>query len=82
MKNPILNKNKVYVVTHCAAEENYTPNVYTNKQDALAEVKRLYDDCLENEDYIDNEEYWEDGFEVVWQDDTYDRVDIHEVDIK
>lgn len=73
-------RNKVYVVTHCAAEENYTPSVYINKQDAVAEVKRLYDECMENKEYIDNEEFWTDGFEVVWKDDTYDRVDIFEVD--
>ena len=75
--------NKVYVVTNCAAEENYTPSVYTNKQDAQAEVKRLYEDYKAGyEDYIDNEEFWNDGFEIVWQDDTYNRVDIFEVEVQ
>ena len=81
-KQEVMNMEKktVYVVTHCAAEENYTPSVFSRKEDAVAEVKRLYDDCMEHEHYIDNEEFWEDGFEVVWQDDTYDRVDIFEVE--
>ena len=70
--------NKVYVVTHCAIEQNCTPSVYTNKQDAVAEVKRLYDECMKNKEYIDNEEFWTNGFEVVWQDDTYDRIEIKE----
>lgn len=81
MKNPGLFR-VVYVVTHCAAEENYTPSVYVNKDDALKEVKKLYNECMKNKDSVDNEEFWNDGFEIIWDDDTYDRVDIFEVEVK
>lgn len=74
---------KVFVVTSCAAEENYTPSVFSSKKDALAEVKRLYDSYLEGcADYVYSEESWDTGFEIVWQDDTYNRVDIFEVEVQ
>lgn len=78
-----MENKKVYVVTHCAAEQNYTPRVFASKNDALDEVKKLYNDLIrDNEDYIDSDEFWKSGFEIIWSDDTYNRVDTFEVEVE
>ena len=73
---------KVFVLTHCAAEENYTPEVFTNKEKAIERMKDLYEDCLFEGDYVATDELYEHCAEVVYIDDTYDRFDIFEVELR
>lgn len=75
--------SKVYVLTHCAAEENYTPRVFTNKKDAQEALKEEYEDLkADNNEFICSEECGANFAEIVWVDDTYNRLDIFEVEVK
>lgn len=74
--------SKVYVLTHCAAEENYTPEVFVDKNKAIERLKDLYDGCLCEGDYVDNDELYDTAAEIIYVDDTYDRFDIFEVEVE
>ena len=75
---------KLYVLAHCAAEENYTPKVFKNKEDAVSALKKIYKECIGCGDanYVDSDELYETAAEIVYVDDTYDRLDIFEVEVK
>lgn len=73
---------KVYVLTHCAAEENYTPEVYKTKEKAVERLKEVYDECVGDESYIDDCELYDESAVIVYPDDTYDRLDIFEVEME
>ena len=93
---------KVYVLTDCAAEDNYTPRVFKDKQKAreafLEQVEEyLVDECYDVEedgepeqtyngkpvyDYVDNFEIQGDRAEIVYSDDTYNVLEIFEVEVK
>ena len=73
---------KVYVLTHCAAEENYTPEVYKTKEEAVERLKEVYDECVGDESYIDDCELYDEAAVIVYVDDTYDRLDIFEVEME
>lgn len=77
---------KVYVLTHCAAEENYTPAVYFDKAKARAALKADYDENLNNakavgavfDTYFDD---IDDNFaSITYTDDTYDVYQLFEVE--
>ena len=88
----------IYVLTHCAAEENYTPRVFMNKKDAQEALKEEYrsllidacdfsddvdDEYLEEESfYVYSKECGDNFAEIVWDDDTYNRLDIFEVEVE
>ena len=90
--------SKVYVLTHCAAGENYTPRVFANKKDAQKALKEEYrnliiDACDFSDDisdkdledvniYIYSKHCSANSAEIVWDDDTYDRLDIFGVEIE
>ena len=71
---------KVYVLTHCAAEENYTPSVWMNHEDAKEALKKIANQYVESSNLLD---YWieNNAASFTWIDDTYDVLNIFEVDI-
>lgn len=74
---------KVYVLTHCASEDNYTPEVFTSKEKAQTTLQFNYDKYTDGGDNssIFSSEIWEDGMEIIWDDDSYDKFQIFEVDL-
>lgn len=75
--------SKVYVLTHCAAEENYTPRVFTNKKDAQKALKEDYQELKAgNNEFIYSKECGTNFAEIIWDDDTYNRLDIFEVEVE
>ena len=88
---------KLYVLTHCAAEENYTPKVFKTEQEAITALRNVYEDLVYDTDYdaaaaSDNEKYVKDYVEchelynnvaeIIYVDGTYDRLDIFEVEVE
>ena len=80
---------KLYVLTHCAAEENYTPQVFLDRKSARKELKRIADQCIYERD-TDNEiidqytydfEVYNDAAEIIYTDDTYDCLEIFEIEV-
>lgn len=75
----------LYVLTHCAAEENYTPRVFKTLEEARKALKKTYEDLVFNEEANTNEwvesfEVCDDSVEIVYVDDSYDRLDIFKVE--
>lgn len=75
---------KLYVLTRCSAEQNYTPKVFKNIEDAVSELKKIYKQCLNCGDgnHVDSDELYNTSAEIIYKDDTYDRLDIFEVELK
>jgi len=73
---------KVYVLTNCAAEKNYTPRVFTTKAAAIEALKDSYENCIAEGDYVDHDELFDTCAEVVYIDDTYDVLEIFEVEVE
>lgn len=74
---------KVYVLTHCAAEENYTPAVYFNKEKAKAAMKADYDENLNNAEAVGavfDADFADDFASITYTDDTYDVYQLFEVE--
>ena len=80
---------KLFILTHCAAEENYTPQVFLDKKAARKELAKIADQCIYERDedgellgsYTDNFELYDDAAEIIYSDDTYDRLDIFEIEV-
>lgn len=80
---------KLFILTHCAAEQNYTPQVFKTEQEAKKEMDRIVNELLYERDadgeiidqYTDNFEIFDDTAELIYGDDTYDRLDIFEVEV-
>ena len=81
---------KLFILTRCAAEENYTPLVFKSKKEAKKAMDRIADDLIYErnaggvviDQYSDNYKIYEDSATVYYSDDTYDRLDIFEVEVK
>ena len=81
---------KLFILTHCAAEENYTPRVFKTEQEAKKEMDRIVDRLLYERDedneityqYSDDFELYNRAAEIIYDDDTYDRLDIFEVEVE
>ena len=71
---------KVFVLTHCAAEENYTPEVFTTKLAAEKRLREEFNDLMAQGNCLDYTLYV-DAAEITYTDDTYDRFDIFEVEV-
>lgn len=74
---------KVYVLTHCAAEENYTPAVYFDKTKARAAMKADYEENLNNAkaaDAVFDAEFEDNFASITYADDTYDVYQLFEVE--
>lgn len=93
---------KLFVLTHCAAEENYTPKVFKTEQEAITELRNIFADLVYDTNYteddraaeynfdngkyvkecIDSYELYGKSAEIIYNDDTYDRFDIFEVEVE
>lgn len=82
---------KVYVLTHCAAEKNYTPSVFTDRAKAEKEMEdafesvvyqQLDDECGDIQDCVDDFAINNSCATVTYVDDTYDVWEIFEVEVK
>ena len=73
---------EVYVLTRCSAEENYTPKVFKNKEDAVSALRDIYNECISAGDYVDTDELYTTSAEIIYIDGTYDRLNIFEVEVK
>lgn len=83
---------KLFILTHCAAEDNYTPRVFQNKTDAILALNKSYDELVYERDadgevlcvYGSVYEYNIEGFraEITYADDTYDVFEIFEVEVE
>lgn len=75
--------SKVYVLTDCAAEENYTPRVFINEKDAQEALKEEFKNLkADNSEFIYFQDCGVNYAEIVWDDDTYNRLDIFEVEVE
>lgn len=91
---------KLFILTHCAAEQNYTPMVFKTYEEAITKLRNMYEDLVydtnytdescdydtDNEEYvkeyIDSYELYDTCAEIIYTDDTYDRLDIFEVEVE
>ena len=82
---------KVFVLTHCAAEENYSPSVFTDFDKAKKAMHDSVDDLVfeqhddesgEQHDYVESYNVTDVSAEVIYTDDTYDVFRIFEVEVK
>lgn len=70
-----------YVLTRCAAEDNYTPRVFSSKEKAKKAFDELVNQIVEDaEDSLVEEEIYEEKAELEYADETYDVVEIFEVE--
>lgn len=80
---------KLNILTHCAAEQNYTPLVFKSKKEAKKEMDRIVDDLIYERDtdgevidqYSDDYEIYENSATIYYDDDT-DCLQIFEVEVK
>ena len=79
-------RQKVYVLSHCAAEANYTPSVYNSSKDAEDALGKTVYGLTHGEDGsevdVESAEVYDLSAEVVYPDDTYDKLDINEVEVQ
>lgn len=75
---------KVYVLTHCAAEDNYTPEVFTSRERAQRAMLDIYSNFVYGADkeQIFSNEITTNEAEIIWVDDTYDKLKIFEVEME
>lgn len=73
---------KLYVLTHCAAMENYTPEVFTTKEAAIKRMRAIYKNCIGDGNSVDTDELYTTSAEIIYVDNTYNRLDIFEVEVK
>ena len=74
---------KVYVLTDCAAEDNYTPRVFSKKEDAVKALKEQYNVYVKgNRGAIDEKELYNTRAEIFYVDDTYNILEVFEVEVK
>lgn len=71
----------VYVITHASCDGNCSPEVYCKKEIAEARLKELYDRCIEIPEYVNSERWYEHGFAVTYNDDTYDVFDLYSEEV-
>lgn len=72
---------KLYILTDSTPEANYTPQVFKTKEEAVKALEELYDKYIAEYDYVDSEVFYETHAEVIYVDDTYNTLDIFEVEI-
>jgi len=72
----------VYVLTHCAAEENYTPEVFTDVEKAYKRLKKVYEDCIEDDESVVSCDLYDTSACIVYVDDSYDKLDIFSVEVE
>jgi len=80
---------KLFILTHCAVEENYTPQIFKTKKEAQNKMKDMVDSLVYERDsdgdvidqYTDNFEVYDNRAEIIYPDDTYDCLEIFEVEI-
>lgn len=73
---------KVFVLTHCASENNYTPKVFTDKTKAVEALKEKFDSLVSSSDYIIESELFVTKARIDYSDDTYDVLEIFEVEVE
>lgn len=73
---------KIFILTHCTEEENYTPKVFMNKEDATKALKKIYKEYIGNGNYVDTDELYETAAEIIYINHTYDKFDIFEVEVE
>ena len=73
---------KVFVLTHCASENNYTPKVFTDKTKAVEALKEKYDSLVSSSDYIVENEIFNTKAHIDYADDTYDVLEVFEVEVE
>lgn len=74
---------KVYILTDVAAEENYTPRVFTNKEAAQQALIDTYNEYLEQSaGAIFSNDLWDTKAEIIYEDDTYNILQLFEVEVE
>lgn len=72
----------VYVLAHCAAEKNYTPVVFTDKETAMRVLSDWYNAQVENyAEAIFDSSHDATFCEILWNDDTYNTANIFECEV-
>lgn len=72
----------VYVLTHCAASENYMPEVFKSKEEAMRILNDWYNSQVEYyADAIVESFCGPDFCQITWNDDTYDILKIFDCNI-
>lgn len=79
----------LFILTHCAAEENYRPMVFDTLEKAKAKMNKIADELIYQRDndgevigqYSDNFKLYPNAVSVNYSDDTYDVLEIFEVGI-
>lgn len=75
---------KAYVLTHCSAEENYTPSVFLDKAKAIEVMKANYDENLNNATVVGalyDADFDDDFASITYTDDTYDIYQLFEIEV-
>ena len=74
---------KVYVLTDCAAEDNYTPRVFNKKEDAVKALKEQYNTYVKgNRGAIVEKDLYNTRAEITYVDDTYNILEVFEVEVE
>ena len=74
---------KVWVVTHCAAEDNATTFVADSEEKAKSIMTEMYQNIVDDfGDSIFSNEIWDTRAEIIFTDDTYDVFDIFECEVE
>jgi len=77
----------LFILTHCAAEENYRPMVFDTRAKAQAKMNKIADELIYQRDndgevigqYSDNFELYPNAVSVNYSDDSYDVLEIFEI---
>ena len=80
---------KLFILTQCAAEQNYTPQVFLTEREAKTEFNKEVDEAIYKRDvdgeiidqYTDNFEIYANSAEVIYDDDTYCKFNIFTVEV-
>ena len=85
-----IKSEKLYILTHCAAEQNYTPCIFKSQQAARKELETIADRLIYKRDlqgeivtqYSDDFEINSNSAQIYYGDDTYDCLQIFEVEVE
>lgn len=74
---------KVYALTRCSAEKNYTPELYLDKKEVLKRVKEMHEEIIAvSKDAILVDSFYDSGARIIYTDDTCDRIQTFELEAK
>lgn len=74
---------KIYILTDCAAGRNYTPAVFKTRKEAQKTMMQWYKNYIRNNpEAVMESNIYNDYAEIIYVDDSYNRLEIFEIELE